>query len=101
MSFQLYFTITTESGLNSLKVIFTKQFLTKVTIFRCLDVCSVRPPQIFQVQAKNIHSTTVFPDYLSVSYGYALYHFYDLDVNELWTEYGAGQHERWLLYMNI
>ena len=57
MSFQLYFTITTESGLNSLKVIFTKQFLTKVTIFRCLDVCSVRPPQIFQVQAKNIHST--------------------------------------------
>ena len=31
---------------------FTKQFLTKTTIFRCFDVFSVRPPQIFQVQAK-------------------------------------------------
>ena len=26
----------------------------------------------------------------------ALYHFYDLDVNELWIEYGVGQHKRWL-----
>ena len=28
------------------KVIFTKHFLTKATIFRCFDVCSVQPPQI-------------------------------------------------------
>ena len=25
----------------------------------------------------------------------ALYHFYDLDVKELWIEYGIGQHKRW------
>ena len=25
----------------------------------------------------------------------ALYHFYDLDVNELWIEYCVGQHKRW------
>ena len=39
--------ITTESALNSLKVIFTSQFPTKVTIFCCFDVYSVRSPQIF------------------------------------------------------
>ena len=44
--------ITTKSGQNTVKVIFTEQFLTKVAIFRCFDVCSVRPPQIFQVQTK-------------------------------------------------
>ena len=27
----------------------------------------------------------------------AFYHSYDLDVNELWVEYGVGQHKRWLL----
>ena len=53
---------------NILKVIFTKQLLTKVTIFRCFDVCSVRPPQVFQVQAKISTVWPVFPDYLSVSY---------------------------------
>ena len=26
---------------------------------------------------------------------FALYHFYGLDVNELWMEYGVGQHKRW------
>ena len=59
---------TTESGQNSLKVIFTKQFLTKVTIIRCFDVCSAQPPQIFQVKAK---ISTVRSD-LSVSYDYDL-----------------------------
>ena len=58
---------TTESGQNSLKVIFTKQFLTKVTIVRCFDVCSAQPPQIFQVKAK----ISVRSD-LSVSYDYDL-----------------------------
>ena len=46
--------ITTESGWNSLKVVFTKQFITKATIFWCF-----------------INRTrSVFPDYLSVSYDY-------------------------------
>ena len=44
--------ITTGSGWNRLKVIFTQQFLTKATIFCCFDVYAVRPFQIFQVQAK-------------------------------------------------
>ena len=65
--------ITRESGQNSLKVIFTEQFLAKVAIFRCFDVCSVWPPQIFQVQAKISTVRSVFPDYLSVSYDYG-YH---------------------------
>ena len=26
----------------------------------------------------------------------ALYHFYNFDVNELWTEYSVAQHKRWL-----
>ena len=60
--------IATESGWNSLKVIFTEQFLAKVAIFRCFDVCSVRPPQIFQVQAKISTVWPVFPDYISVLY---------------------------------
>ena len=59
--------ITTESGYNSLKVIFTKHFLTKATIFCCFDVFSVRPPQTFQVQAKISTIRPAFPDYLSVS----------------------------------
>ena len=62
--------ITTESGFNSLKVIFTEQFLTKTTIFRCFDVLSARSPQIFQVQAKISTIPPVFPDYLSVCYDY-------------------------------
>ena len=62
--------ITTQSGWNSLKVIFTEQFLTKVAIFRCFDVYSVLPPQIFQAQAKISKVRPVFPDYLSVSYGF-------------------------------
>ena len=62
--------ITTESDWKSVKVIFTQQFLAKVAIFCCFDVCSVRPPQIFQVQAKISTVLPVFPDYLSVSYDY-------------------------------
>ena len=56
--------ITAESGSNSLNVIFTEQFLTEVYIFRCSDICSVRPPQIFQVQAKTSRVRPVFPGYL-------------------------------------
>ena len=44
--------ITTGSGKNILKIIFTEQFFIKATIFCCLDVFSVRPSQIFQVQVK-------------------------------------------------
>ena len=62
--------MTAESGLSSLKVIFTEQFPAKVTIFRCFDVCSVLPPQIIQVQAKISTVRPMFPDYLSVSYDY-------------------------------
>ena len=62
--------VTTRSGYNSLKVIFTKQLLTKVTIFCCCDVCSVQPPQIFKVQAKISIVWPMFPDYLSFSYDY-------------------------------
>ena len=54
--------------LHNLKVIFTKELLTKVNIFCCFDVCPVRPPQIFQVQAKILTVRPAFPDYLSVSY---------------------------------
>ena len=60
--------ITREIGWSSLKVIFTKQALTKATIFRCFDVFSVWPPQTFQVQAKISIIRPVFPDYLSVCY---------------------------------
>ena len=62
--------ITAESKWNSLKVIFTDQFLTKVVIFCCFGVGSVRPPHIFQIQAKISTVRVVFPDYLSVSYDY-------------------------------
>ena len=44
----------------------------KATIFRCFDLFSVRPPQIFQVQAKTSTIQPIFPDYLSVSYDYGL-----------------------------
>ena len=57
------------------KVIFTVQYLTKVTIFCCFDVCPVWPPQIFKVQAK-ISVQLVFPDYLSISYDYAFINVY-------------------------
>ena len=64
--------ITTESGWNSIKVIFTEQFFTKVAFF-----CSffmfwyyVRPPKISQVQAKILTVRLVFPHYLSTSYDY-------------------------------
>ena len=60
--------ITTESGQNNLKVISTKQFLTKTTIFRCFDVFSVRPTKIFQVQAKISTIRAAFPNCLSHSY---------------------------------
>ena len=66
--------MTTESGWNSLKVIFTKQFFTKATIFCCFDVFSAQPPQIFQAQAKISTTRPVLPDYLSVSYDYELTH---------------------------
>ena len=39
--------------LNSLKVIFTKQFLTKVTIFCCFDAFSVRPTQILSISSSS------------------------------------------------
>ena len=64
--------ITTENGYNNFKVIFTKQFFTKATIFRCLGVFSVRPPQIFQVQTEISTIRPVFPDFLSVSCDYGL-----------------------------
>ena len=64
--------ITTESGQNSLKVIFTEQFLAKVAIFRCFDVCSVWPPQI-STSSENINIRPVFPDYLSISYDYEIF----------------------------
>ena len=57
---------------------FSDQFLTKATIFRFIDVFSVQifhlidPPQVFQVQAKILTIKLVFPEYLSVSYDYAL-----------------------------
>ena len=41
-----------------------------MTIFRCFDVRSVRPPQLFQVQAKISTVRPLFSDYLSVSYDY-------------------------------
>ena len=37
---------------------------------RCYDVCSVRPPQICQVQAKTSTVRPVFPEYLFVSSDY-------------------------------
>ena len=27
---------------------------------------------------------------------FSLCHFYDLDANEIWMEYGVGQHKSWL-----
>ena len=62
--------ITTEIGQNSLKVIFTEQFFTKATIFRCFDVFLLLPPQILQVQGKISTMRPVFQDYLSISYDY-------------------------------
>ena len=46
------------------------QFLAKATIFCRFDVFSVRPPQIFQVQAKIAIIRSVFSEYFSVSYDY-------------------------------
>ena len=51
-------------------MILTEQFLTKATIFLCFGACSVRPPQIFQVEPKISAVRPVLPDYLSVSYDY-------------------------------
>ena len=65
--------VTTESGLNSLKVIFTTKYFTetlKAAISRCFDVFPVRASQKFQVQVKMSTLWPVFPDYLSVSYDY-------------------------------
>ena len=64
------------SSIFSLKVIFTEYLLAKVAIFCCFDVCSVWPPQIFQVQAKISTVRPVFPDYLSVSYNYGDIYIY-------------------------
>ena len=44
----------------------------EVAIFRCFDICSVRPSQIFKVQTKISTVRPVFPDYLSVSYDYGI-----------------------------
>ena len=41
-------------------------------MFGCFDVYSVRPSQIFQVQAKISTVRPVFSDYLSVSYDYGV-----------------------------
>ena len=60
--------ITTESDWNTLKFIFTEQFVIKVAILCCFDVWSVRPPQIFHVEAKISTVRPVFSDYLSISY---------------------------------
>ena len=43
--------ITTESG-KTASVIFTWQFLAKVAIFLCFDVCYIRPPQNFKFKRK-------------------------------------------------
>ena len=57
-----------------------EQFLRKATIFRCFDVSSVRPPQIFQVQAKISTVRPVFPNYLSVSYDYVSYDVININI---------------------
>ena len=67
--------ITTESGWNSLRSHFYWTVPAIVAIFRCVDVCSVRPPQIFQAEAK-------MSEYLSFSYGYGL-NFVYLNINSL------------------
>ena len=63
--------VATVSGQNSLKVIFTKKFLTetvKAAKFCFFDVFSVRPPQKFQVLAKISTIQRVFADYLKKDY---------------------------------
>ena len=45
-----------------------RKFSLKAAIFCCSDVCPVKPPQKFQVQAKISTIRPVFPDYLSISY---------------------------------
>ena len=58
--------ITTEIGLNSLEVIFTKQFLTKAKIFQVY----IKTPNISS-SSQNINKQDLcFPDYLSVSFDY-------------------------------
>ena len=64
--------ITTESGYNCLKVIFTEQFLTKVTFFCYFEVGSVQSPWIFQVQAKTSTVRPLFSDYPSISFDYGI-----------------------------
>ena len=54
------------------------KFLTKVAIFCCFDVFSLRPPHIFQVQAKISTVRPAFPDCISVS----------SDCDERYTEQG-------------
>ena len=44
----------------------------KSPFFARLDECSVRPAQIFRVQAKMSTVPPVFPDYISISYDYEL-----------------------------
>ena len=63
--------ITTQIGKSSLKIIFTKQFLTKASIFCCFDVFmyDYRRYSVFQVQAK-ISAIRLLFHYLSVSYDY-------------------------------
>ena len=64
--------IKTKRGWNIFKDIFTKQFLTKATIFSWFDVFSLRPPHLLQVQAKISTIQPVFPDYHSGSYEYVI-----------------------------
>ena len=61
-------------------MICSEQFFTKVSIFCCFDVCSVRSPQIFQVQAKISTVRPVFLDYLSVSNDYGRIYLFNYKI---------------------
>ena len=54
--------------------------------FLLFDVCSIRPPQIFQVQATTSTVRPVFPDYLSVTYDYdkITWTKYKKNIKNLW-----------------
>ena len=78
-----------------LKVIFTKQFLTKTTISRCFDVFSVQPLPIFQVQAKTSTIRHVFPDDISVSHDYGFLRWsYFFPQTKIWAIFW------WLFWRN-
>ena len=67
-------------------------------MFRCFDVCSVRPPQIFQVQAKISAVRPVFPDYLSGFYDYPIMkHMKIFKIEATLFEYIKKSCDTWLL----